>query len=41
MADLMIAGIAAANKLPPFFTTNSDDFRGLERVLAVVAVPVP
>jgi hypothetical protein len=40
MADLMIAGIAAANKFP-LFTTNPDDFRGLERVLTVVAVPVP
>ena len=39
-ADLMIASIAAANKLP-LFTTNPADFRGLESVVTVVPVPVP
>jgi len=40
IADLMIASIAAANRLP-LFTTNPEDFRGLESVVAVVPVPVP
>jgi hypothetical protein len=40
IADLMVASVAAANRLP-LFTTNPDDFRGLETVLAVVPVPVP
>lgn len=40
VADLMIASVAAANRLP-LFTTNPDHFRGLETVLAVVPVPVP
>jgi predicted nucleic acid-binding protein len=40
VADLMIASIAAANGLP-LFTTNPDDFRGLEAVLPIVPVPVP
>jgi len=40
VADLMIAGIAAANTLP-LFTTNPADFRGLESVVTVVAVPAP
>ena len=40
VADLMIASVAAANRIP-LFTTNPDDFRGLERVLTVVPVPVP
>jgi predicted nucleic acid-binding protein len=40
VADLMIASIAAANKLP-LFTTNLADFRGLESVVTVVPVPVP
>jgi predicted nucleic acid-binding protein len=40
VADLMIASIAAANKLP-LFTTNPADFRGLESVVTVVTVPVP
>jgi predicted nucleic acid-binding protein len=39
-ADLMIASIAAANKLP-VFTTNPADFRGLESVVTVVPVPLP
>jgi predicted nucleic acid-binding protein len=40
VADLMIASIAAANRLP-LFTTNPDDFGGLESVVTVVPVPVP
>jgi predicted nucleic acid-binding protein len=40
VADLMIASVAAANRLP-LFTTNPGDFRGLESVLTVVPVPVP
>jgi predicted nucleic acid-binding protein len=40
VADLMIASVAAANRLP-LFTTNPDGFRGLDRVLTVVPVPVP
>jgi predicted nucleic acid-binding protein len=40
VADLMIASIAVANKLP-LFTTNPADFRGLESVVTVVPVPIP
>lgn len=40
VADLMIAGIAAANKLP-LFTTNPANFRGIESVVTVVPVPIP
>jgi predicted nucleic acid-binding protein len=40
VADLMIASVATANRLP-LFTTNPGDFRGLESVLTVVPVPVP
>jgi predicted nucleic acid-binding protein len=40
VADLMIASIAAANRLP-LFTTNPAGFRGLESVVTVVPVPVP
>lgn len=40
VADLMIASIAAANRLP-LFTTNPADFQGLESVVTVVPVPVP
>jgi predicted nucleic acid-binding protein len=40
VADLMIASIAAANRLP-LFTTNPADFSGLEGVVTVVPVPVP
>jgi predicted nucleic acid-binding protein len=39
VADLMIASVAAANKLP-LFTTNPDDFRGLDAAVTVVPVPV-
>jgi predicted nucleic acid-binding protein len=38
--DLLIASTAVANKLP-LFTVNPDDFRGLERLLAVYAVTHP
>jgi predicted nucleic acid-binding protein len=40
VADLMIASIAAANRLP-LFTTNPGFFRGLESIVTVVPVPVP
>ncbi|MBO0824828.1 MAG: type II toxin-antitoxin system VapC family toxin [Actinobacteria bacterium] len=40
VADLMIGSVAAANRLP-LFTTNPDDFRGLDQVLTIVPVPVP
>ena len=39
VADLMIAGIAAANRLP-LFTTNPEDFRGIGSVVTIVPVPV-
>ncbi|MEU2106129.1 type II toxin-antitoxin system VapC family toxin [Nocardia sp. NPDC019255] len=39
-ADLMIAAVAAANRLP-LFTTNPDDFQGTDAVLTVVPVPRP
>ncbi len=40
VADLMIASIAAANRLP-LYTTNPGDFVGLDRLVTVVAVPRP
>jgi predicted nucleic acid-binding protein len=40
IADLMIASIAAANRLP-LFTTNPADFQGLESVVTVVPLPIP
>jgi predicted nucleic acid-binding protein len=40
LADLMIASIAAANSLP-LYTTNPEDFRGLDEVATVVAVKRP
>jgi predicted nucleic acid-binding protein len=40
VADLMIASIAAAEELP-LFTTNPDDFKGLEELLTVVPVAHP
>jgi predicted nucleic acid-binding protein len=39
-ADLMIASVAAANQLP-LFTTNPDDFRGLDGIVTIVSVPRP
>jgi len=40
IADLMIAACAAANQLP-LYTTNPDDFVGLEAVVKIRAVPRP
>ncbi|MFQ6228708.1 type II toxin-antitoxin system VapC family toxin [Nocardia sp. NPDC002869] len=40
IADLMIASIALAEDLP-LYTTNPDDFRGLEELVTVVAVARP
>ncbi|MCX4786370.1 type II toxin-antitoxin system VapC family toxin [Streptomyces sp. NBC_01221] len=40
VADLMIASIAIAEELP-LFTTNPDDFKGLDDLLAVVPVTRP
>ena len=40
MADLMIASVAMANELP-VFTTNPDDFVGLDGLVEVVAVTRP
>ena len=39
-ADLMIAAIAAARRLP-LYTTNPDDFLGAEGTVNVIAVPRP
>lgn len=39
-ADLMIASVAAANKLP-LFTTNPEDFNGLAGIVHVEAVDRP
>ncbi|MFD4355062.1 type II toxin-antitoxin system VapC family toxin [Nocardia sp. NPDC058518] len=39
-ADLMIAAVAAAHRLP-LFTTNPDDFKGTDGLLTVVPVPRP
>lgn len=40
IADLMIASIAIAENLP-LFTTNPDDFKGLDNLLTVVPVTRP
>jgi predicted nucleic acid-binding protein len=40
LADLMIASIAIVNRLP-LYTTNPDDFAGLENLITVVAVRRP
>jgi predicted nucleic acid-binding protein len=40
VADLMIASIAAANRLP-LYTTNPGDFAGLDQLVKLVAVPRP
>lgn len=40
VADLMIAAVAAVADLP-LYTTNPDDFAGLDSIIQVVAVPSP
>jgi predicted nucleic acid-binding protein len=40
IADLMIAAIAHANQLP-LYTTNPDDFVGIDDLVTVVSVAVP
>ncbi|HIZ36774.1 MAG TPA: type II toxin-antitoxin system VapC family toxin [Candidatus Ruania gallistercoris] len=40
IADLMIAAVAAVEGLP-LYTTNPQDFRGLEKTIELVPVPRP
>lgn len=40
VADLMIAASAATNRLP-LYTTNTDDYRGLEGLVEVVELYRP
>lgn len=40
VADLMIAATAAAEQLP-LFTTNPDDFKGLDDLVTIVPVTRP
>lgn len=40
VADLMITAIAAAEELP-LFTTNPDDFKGLDGLITIVPVTRP
>ena len=40
LADLMIASVAVANRVP-LYTTNPDDFAGLDGLLRLVAIPHP
>lgn len=40
IADLMIAAVAAVEGLP-LYTTNPQDFRGLEATIELVPVPRP
>jgi predicted nucleic acid-binding protein len=40
VADLMIAAIAAAEELP-LFTTDPDDFKGLDNLITIVPVTRP
>jgi predicted nucleic acid-binding protein len=40
VADLMIASVAATNRLP-LYTTSPGDFVGLDQLVKVVAVPRP
>jgi hypothetical protein len=40
VADLMIASVAAANRLP-LYTTNPDGLAGLDQLVKVIAIPRP
>lgn len=40
LADLMIASVAIVNRVP-LYTTNPDDFRGLDHLLEIFAVQRP
>lgn len=40
IADLMIASVAGANRMP-LYTTNADDYTGLSRLVTVVPVTRP